>query len=190
MVNKHLHDLLSELSQVEFGCFLASQQCNELIYQMRELSPPPGGAMHLVTPPDILTSGTANSAEVLVQTISAALNDFPAAILISDRSVGGFPIVCISSGVVRLTGYSASDMLGWNCRLLQGPKTEVDAVKEMVNSLRDDRATEVTLTNYHKNGSDFTNLLSVGTTLRIIPGTELVASVLRMPPPPLGFGMP
>ena len=114
--------------------------------------------------------------------------------LMCDRTLGGLPIVSVSTGIERLTGYEASEVLGWNCRLLQGPATEPDVVKALKHAIRKAEAVEVSLTNYRKDGMPFTNLLSLSRPLRVRPrggaddataAPELIAAVLRTPSPPL-----
>ena len=116
-----------KLALREFGVFVASRECTELVQKLRErlahLTTTPVeeqeldllAEMHLLPPPP--TAG-ASASNAVVHTIDAALREYPAAVLLCDRTVGGLPIVSVSAGVERLTGYEASDLLGRNCRLL------------------------------------------------------------------------
>ena len=184
-VKKLVKEMLSELSLREFGHFLASNQCSELIFQLRLLD-----AQNLYLTPPPTTSETElvdddRPTTELVRVIDAALKEFPAAVLLCDRALGGLPIVSCSAGVQRLTVYPANEMLGWNCRMRQGPESDLAVVNEVIEAIRNEKALEVSIINYRKDGRPFTNLLSIGHTLRILPGTELIAAVLRCPPPPL-----
>ena len=73
----------------------------------------------------------------------------------------GLPLVHVNRAFLALTGYERDEALGRNCRFLQGPKTEADAVKEMVSALRCGRPCDVRVTNYRKDGSTFANELSL-----------------------------
>lgn len=60
-----------------------------------------------------------------------------------------------------LTGYSREEAVGRNCRFLQGVETEEDALLQLVVCLRSERSAQIKITNYKKNGTRFTNLLSL-----------------------------
>jgi PAS domain-containing protein len=68
--------------------------------------------------------------------------------------------VYVNHAFESLTGYSSSDAVGRNCRFLQGAKTEVAAVAELVECVRERRPKVVKLTNYTKDGHEFVNALS------------------------------
>ena len=50
---------------------------------------------------------------------------------------------------------------GRNCRFLQGPETEVEAIKIIRSTLSKGEDCHVKLTNYKKNGEKFQNLLTM-----------------------------
>ena len=128
---------------------------------MRELDPPPGPELYLEPPKEALepSPGANHPPAVLVRVINAALQHFPMAVLICDRSLGGFPIVGASAGITRVTGYPLKDIIGWNCRILQGPETDPKAITQVVSALRIGISTNVSLTNYRIDGTPFTNQL-------------------------------
>lgn len=82
-------------------------------------------------------------------------------ILITDATLSDNPIVYASPGFERLTGYSQSDIVGKNCRFLQGPDTDPDAVLVVRNAIRTGRPCRIELLNYTKDGTPFWNELSV-----------------------------
>ena len=104
--------------------------------------------------------------------MDAALKDVPAAVILCDRTLGGLPIVSCSAGMQRLTGYLAHEMIGWNCRMLQGPESEQPVIEKMIAAIRQGNAVEVSITNYRKDGRPFTNQVSLGKTLRIHTGSR------------------
>ena len=71
------------------------------------------------------------------------------------------PILFASPGFERLTGYAQDDVLGLNCRFLQGPATDPDAVSRIKEAIRAGRPCTTELLNYRKDGSAFWNELSV-----------------------------
>lgn len=81
-------------------------------------------------------------------------------IIISDARQPDNPIVYFNRAFLELTGYS-DEILGQNCRFLQGEGTEPDAIAEVRAALRDERECRVTLRNYRKDGVPFWNELTI-----------------------------
>ncbi len=82
-------------------------------------------------------------------------------ITISDPSLPDHPLIYANSGFERLTGYSSAEVIGRNCRLLQGPDTDPAAIAEIRTALREQRECSVEFLNYRKDGSPFWNRLSI-----------------------------
>jgi phosphoserine phosphatase RsbU/P len=71
------------------------------------------------------------------------------------------PIIYVNEGFERLTGYSAQEVLGTNCRLLQGPETDPETCEEIRRAIRERRECRVEILNYRKDGEPFWNRLSL-----------------------------
>jgi PAS domain S-box-containing protein len=71
------------------------------------------------------------------------------------------PLVWVNPSFTRITGYEPDEVVGRNCRFLQGPATDPDAVAEIRTALSEQRTVTTTLLNYRKDGSAFWNQLSV-----------------------------
>jgi two-component system cell cycle sensor histidine kinase/response regulator CckA len=82
-------------------------------------------------------------------------------IVITDPNLHDNPIIYVSSGFERLTGFSAEEVVGLNCRFLQGEETDPAAVQEIRESIRRGQPCTVELQNYRKDGTSFWNKLSV-----------------------------
>lgn len=82
-------------------------------------------------------------------------------ITISDNFQPDNPIVYANEGFERLTGYSKEDVLGKNCRFLQGDQTDPKTIDEIRKSIREERPCSVEILNYRKDGTTFWNLLSI-----------------------------
>ena len=82
-------------------------------------------------------------------------------ILITDPHQPDNPIIYASPGVERLTGYSVNEVIGRNCRFLQGKDTDPDAVAQVRSAIREGKPCEVELLNYRKNGTPFWNQLLI-----------------------------
>ncbi|KAF8055729.1 PHOT2 [Scenedesmus sp. PABB004] len=89
--------------------------------------------------------------------LRALLGSFDFAFTVSDCGAPDMPIVFASASFYSLTGYAPGEVLGRNCRFLQGPDTERRKVMEIRDALREDRCCQVCLTNYRKDGSKFLN---------------------------------
>ncbi len=82
-------------------------------------------------------------------------------ISITDPNLPGNPLVYVNKGFERLTGYSREEVLGTNCRFLQGPETDPRVSKAIGEALREERPCTVELLNYRKDGTAFWNRLSL-----------------------------
>ena len=82
-------------------------------------------------------------------------------VTISDPSLPDNPLIYVNEGFERLTGYSAEEVIGRNCRFLQGPDTDPEATEVIREALRHQRACAVQILNYRKDGTPFWNRLSI-----------------------------
>lgn len=82
-------------------------------------------------------------------------------ITISDNLQQDNPIVYANEGFEKLTGYSLEDVLGRNCRFLQGPDTDPKVIKEISQAIHAGEACSVEILNYRKDGTPFWNWLSI-----------------------------
>jgi PAS domain S-box-containing protein len=71
------------------------------------------------------------------------------------------PLVWVNPSFTRITGYEADEVVGRNCRFLQGPATDPASVHEIRTALAERRTVTTTLLNYRKDGTAFWNQLSV-----------------------------
>jgi len=76
---------------------------------------------------------------------------------ISDPSLPDNPIVFVSQGFLDLTGYTLDQVLGRNCRFLQGPGTDQAAVDTIRQGVKEGIDTSVCLLNYKADGTPFWN---------------------------------
>nr|AML77069.1 putative LOV domain-containing protein [Sargassum integerrimum] len=76
---------------------------------------------------------------------------------ISDPSMPDNPIVYASQGFLNLTGYTIQNVIGRNCRFLQGPGTDPRAIDIVRRGVAEGRDTSVCLLNYKADGTPFWN---------------------------------
>lgn len=81
--------------------------------------------------------------------------------LITDPQQDDNPIIFSNRAFSELTGYSQQELIGRNCRLLQGPETDKAAVSMIRDAVTDRRDVAVDILNYRKDGSTFWNALFV-----------------------------
>jgi diguanylate cyclase (GGDEF)-like protein/PAS domain S-box-containing protein len=82
-------------------------------------------------------------------------------IVVVDVTQPGSPITYASPGFELLTGYSASEVLGRNCKLLQGPDTDPRSIAVLGDAVAEGREGYATLLNYRADGTPFWNEVSV-----------------------------
>lgn len=91
------------------------------------------------------------------QAIDAAGNS----VVISDARNPDMPVVYVNKAFEQTTGYSAMEVIGRNCRLLQGPDTNPKTVHTIRNALKDQVSVTVVIRNYKKDGTPFWNELTL-----------------------------
>jgi PAS domain S-box-containing protein len=82
-------------------------------------------------------------------------------IVITDPKVPDNPIVYVNPAFEEISGYTAEEVRGRNCRFLQGGYHEQPALDELREALTEERECRVVLRNYRKDGTPFWNELYV-----------------------------
>ncbi|MEG3926681.1 MULTISPECIES: PAS domain S-box protein [unclassified Microcoleus] len=94
---------------------------------------------------------------LLERAIAASSNS----ILIADARKPDTPIIYCNPAFEKLTGYSTQEVIGRNCRFLQGPDTDRSELDKLRSSLRSGTEIQVVLKNYRKDKTPFWNELMV-----------------------------
>jgi PAS domain S-box-containing protein len=82
--------------------------------------------------------------------------------VIGDPRLPDCPLVYVNPAFLRMTGYAAEEVLGRNCRFLQGPRTDPAAVARLREAIAACRPITIELLNHRKDGRPFVNELHVG----------------------------
>jgi diguanylate cyclase (GGDEF)-like protein/PAS domain S-box-containing protein len=90
-----------------------------------------------------------------------ALATTSSGIVIADANAPDCPIIYCNRAFEQITGYCADEILGRNCRFLQGPDTDRATVDKIRDALRQGQALQVIIKNYRKDGTPFWNKLSL-----------------------------
>ena len=82
-------------------------------------------------------------------------------VTIADARRPDRPLIYANEGFERMTGYAVAEVMGRNCRFLQGADTDPSAVSEIRSALAECRECVVEILNYRKDGTTFWNRLSI-----------------------------
>ncbi|WP_010544137.1 histidine kinase famiy protein [Sphingomonas elodea] len=102
----------------------------------------------------------------------AALQMTRMPMILTDPRQDDNPIVFANKAFLDLTGYEESEILGRNCRFLQGAETDRDAVAEMRAAVEAEEALAIEVINYRRDGSPFWNAVFIAPVLD--PDGELI----------------
>jgi two-component system cell cycle sensor histidine kinase/response regulator CckA len=100
-------------------------------------------------------------AEEMLRLRDRAIASFTQGVIITDPTQPDNPIVYVNDSFMRLTGYAREDVIGKNCRFLQGPKTAPEAVERIRSAIQNGQSCLLELLNYRKDGTPFWNALSI-----------------------------
>ena len=85
----------------------------------------------------------------------------PNGIVIADPQQPDCPLVYVNEAFLRMTGYTEAEVLGRNCRFLQGEETDPGAVRRLREAVRHERPCQVSVLNYRRDGATFWNEVTV-----------------------------
>jgi PAS domain S-box-containing protein len=107
--------------------------------------------------------------------------DCSVSLTLCDLSLPNIPIVYASPGFYELTGYSASETIGRNCRFLQNPPhanqtagsraslASAEPITKMRWAIQAHQEVRVEIANYKRNGKRFTNIVTI---LPLLPDAD------------------
>ncbi|SFP60035.1 PAS domain-containing protein [Salibacterium halotolerans] len=93
------------------------------------------------------------SMDLLMKTLDAA----GSGIIITDPDQQDNPIIYANKGFSHVTGYETEEIIGFNCRFLQGPDTSEAEVDKLRRAIQELSAVSVQIVNYKKDGTPFWN---------------------------------
>ncbi len=84
-----------------------------------------------------------------------------AGVVISDALQPDMPIIYVNAMFERMSGYRAADVVGRNCRFLQGSETDQPDLPKLRDAIKREVNGQALLRNYRKDGTAFFNELFV-----------------------------
>ncbi len=102
-----------------------------------------------------------HSAEAELLLRDRAIRAVTHGIVITNPLLPDNPIVYVNPGFEKMTGYSASDVIGRNCRFMQGPDTDPATVRTLREAVRSGSPCAVEILNYTRDGRSFWTHLSI-----------------------------
>ena len=87
--------------------------------------------------------------------VREALNDLSDNFTITDPCIAGHPIVFVSPGFLKMTGYTKEEVIGKNGKMFQGPETSRSSVMLIREAVREEKEIQINLLNYRKDGTPF-----------------------------------
>jgi len=101
------------------------------------------------------------AAENALRLRDRALAANPTGLTIADARVPDLPLLYVNAAFERISGYAAEELLGRNCRFLQGAASDQPALADIREALRTGGACQVVLSNTRKDGTLFWNDLTI-----------------------------
>jgi PAS domain S-box-containing protein len=102
-----------------------------------------------------------NLPELEFGSLIGAMDAASQGISIADASHPDRALVYVNDAFIKLTGYDRSEIIGNNCRFLQGKNTDKKSVDTIRNALNSGDSCTVEIVNYKKNGEQFLNKLII-----------------------------
>lgn len=90
-----------------------------------------------------------------LSTLSTVLQKAPFGITIADPRQPDLPLIYVNEAFLAQTGYTEPEVLGRNCRFLQGPDTRPETVERIREAIRQGEAAEIEILNYRKSGAPY-----------------------------------
>lgn len=82
--------------------------------------------------------------------------------ILTDPNLPDNPIAFANKAFLDLTGYEEAEVLGRNCRFLQGAQTDRDSVAELRDAIERRQSIALEILNYKRDGTPFWNAVFIG----------------------------
>lgn len=96
-----------------------------------------------------------------LQTKTRAMDKAPIGITLTDPAQGDNPMIYTNTRFCELSGYEEDEILGRNCRFMQGDETDSDTVATIRQAIDAEETVNETIRNYRKDGTPFWNRVTI-----------------------------
>ena len=96
-----------------------------------------------------------------LEILKRSLDALPRGILITDCQQADDPIIYVNKYFLEMSGYDESEILGKNCRFMQGKETDTESLKKLAIAMEKRESVTVKMINYRKNGEQFINEFTI-----------------------------
>jgi PAS domain S-box-containing protein len=109
--------------------------------------------------PATQVSALASAASIDGRLLEAAIEASHVCVTVSDMTVPDAPLCYVNQAFLEVSGYGRDEVLGRNCRFLQGPDTDPASVAATRAAIKAGDPLRIDLLNYRKSGAPFWNAL-------------------------------
>ncbi|WP_457796900.1 helix-turn-helix domain-containing protein [Methylocystis sp. S23] len=99
--------------------------------------------------------------EIIPEILTTVLDSCVNGVTLADPDIEDAPIVYANKRFEIMTGYEPQEILGRNCRFLQGADRDQEGLRRLRDAITNRQPIEVTLRNYRKDGGLFYNKLNI-----------------------------
>ncbi len=133
---------------------------------MADNDPPGGERLSRSTLEDVSREGARITAELTglddgTDPFAAAVRATRMPMVITNPREADNPVVFVNDAFCRFTGYSREEILGRNCRFLQGPESDLATVERIRAAITAEEPIEIDIRNHAKDGRPFWNRLLI-----------------------------
>jgi diguanylate cyclase (GGDEF)-like protein/PAS domain S-box-containing protein len=101
------------------------------------------------------------------------------AVIIADNNIADLPIIYVNPAFEQMTGYTSAEVLGKNCRFLQGEEQDQSGLNVVRRLLKNKENGKAELLNFRKDGSVFWNELTLAPVVNDRGFTSHFVGILR-----------
>ncbi len=99
--------------------------------------------------------------EIIPEILTTILDTCVNGVTLADPDLEDAPIVYANRRFEDITGYEPAEIIGRNCRFLQGEDRDQEGLRRLRDAIRNRQPIEVTLRNYRRDGRLFYNKLNI-----------------------------
>ncbi|WP_246939624.1 PAS domain S-box protein [Bacillus pinisoli] len=93
--------------------------------------------------------------------LTTAINKTTTGVIITDPNLPNNPTIFVNDAFTQLTGYSEEEVLGQNCKFLQGEESNGETIQQISQAVKNGQGLTIEILNYKKDGTKFWNELKI-----------------------------